>query len=141
VGALIAGLLLFASRMALYRLIPVPAGYSPANILLQFVRGAAAFFLVFGITGMAGRWLNRGGAALAWARDMSFSLYVLHYLPLTVATFLLLKTDCGLWTRWTLSVLASWISVLLFAEVSRFVPPLARFLGIRPLRARTPVQP
>jgi len=125
------GLLLFISRMAMYPLTHVHPGYSPANMAVQFLRGAAAYCLVIGVLGFAGQYMNRGTQSIAWARNVSFPLYLLHYLPVTAATYLLLNTQFSVWTRWTIAVLASWISVAIFTRLSLLIPAFRWFFGIR----------
>jgi peptidoglycan/LPS O-acetylase OafA/YrhL len=128
---LAAGLFLFISRMAMYQLTHGQPGYSPANMAAQFLRGAAAYCLVFGVLGFAGRYMNRGAQGIVWARNVSFPLYLLHYLPVTAATYLLLNAQFSVWTRWTIAVLASWISVALFTRLSLLIPAFRWFFGIR----------
>jgi len=130
-SALMLGLFAFAVRIGLFERAGLPPGYTLENMLAKFLRGLAAYCLVIGITGWARRHLTREGWALAWARDLSFPLYVLHFLPLTAATFLLLNTGWPVWVRWSLAVAAAWGAVALFTEIARWVPPLRRFFGIR----------
>ena len=132
--ALALGLLAFAARMAVYRLFPVPSGYHWANIAAQAFRGAAAFGLVAAAMGYGRKHLNSESQALSVARDLAFPLYVLHFAPLSAATYLLLGTSLGVWARWAISVGASWATVATFTYVARFVPLVRGVLGIRPGR-------
>jgi len=70
------------------------------------------------------------GRPLGIARDLSFPLYLLHYAPLTAATYFLLDSDLGIWTRWALSVLFSWATVALCTFVFRYIPPLRSLFRI-----------
>ena len=79
---------------------------------------------------------NRESAALRWARDVSFPLYILHFAPLCAAIYLMSGTDLSPWLKWGVAVAGSWLSVVLFTELARFVPPVRSFFGIR--RASTP---
>ena len=132
--ALALGLLAFATRMAVYRLFPVPPGYSASNIAAQAFRGVAAFGLVVAAMGYGRRYLNSESRALSMARDLAFPLYVLHFAPLSAATYLLLGTGLGVWARWVVAVGASWATVAIFTYVARFVPLVRGVLGIRPGR-------
>ena len=102
-AALILGLLAFFARMATYSLVPVPGGYNAANIAAQAFRGIAAYGLVMAAMGYGQRYLNAPGSQssrmLPVARDLSFPLYILHYAPLTAATYLLLNSGLSIWTR------------------------------------------
>jgi Acyltransferase family len=130
--ALALGLLAFAARLAVYRLFAVPSGYHWANIAAQAFRGAAAFGLVAAAMGYGRRYLNSESHALSVARDLAFPLYVLHFAPLSAATYLLLGTSLGVWARWAIAVGASWAIVAIFTYVARFVPLVRGVLGIRP---------
>jgi hypothetical protein len=131
-AALVLGVTAFLARTAIYTLFTVSGGYSTANIIAQVFRGIAAYGLVMAAMGYGRRYLNRQGRMLGIARDLSFPLYVLHYAPLTAATYLLLNSGLSIWTRWTLAVAVSWTSVALFTFLARFVAPLRSFFGIRP---------
>lgn len=131
-SALLLGLFAFAVRVGLFDRAGLPPGYSIENMVAKFMRGLASYCLVIGIVGWARGSLTREGWALAWARDLAFPLYLLHFLPLTAATYLLLNTGWSVWTRWSLAVLAAWGVVALFTLMARWVPPLRRFLGIKP---------
>jgi peptidoglycan/LPS O-acetylase OafA/YrhL len=136
-AALILGLTAFFARMATYQVVAVPDGYNTANIVAQAFRGIAAYGLVMAAVGYGQHHLNGQSRMLGIARDLSFPLYVLHYLPLTVATYLLLDSGLSIWPRWILAVAASWSCVALFTFLSRYVRPLRWFFGIRPPSVRT----
>jgi hypothetical protein len=139
--ALALGLLAFFARIAVYRIVPVPDGYNAASITTHAFRGVAAFGLVVAAMGFGRRYLNRESRALAVARDLAFPLYVLHFAPLSAATYILLGTGLGAWARWGIAVAASWATVAAFTFVARYVPLLRDVLGIRPgLLRRAAVQ-
>jgi hypothetical protein len=137
VAALILGLGAFFLRMATYGVVAVPDGYSAANIIAQAFRGIAAYGLVMAALGFGQRYLNGQGKLLGIARDLSFPLYILHYAPLTAATYLLLNSGLSIWTRWTLAVAASWSFVAIFTFLARFIPVIRDFFGIRKPAFRT----
>jgi hypothetical protein len=130
-AALILGVAAFASRIAVYAVVTVPNGYNAANIVTHAFRGIAAYGLVMAAMGYAQHYLNSQSRLLGIARDLSFPLYVLHYAPLTLATYLLLNSGLSIWTRWILAVAASWSFVALFTFMARFVPLVRDFFGIR----------
>lgn len=125
------GLGAFAARISVYSLFTVPDGYNAANVTSQFFRGAASYGLVMAAMGYGQRYLNRQGRALAVARDLSFPLYILHFVPLSAALYLLLGTGLSIGARWAIAVAASWACVALFTCLARHVPPLRWFFGIR----------
>lgn len=137
-AALVLGLGAFLARIAVYTLVAVPDGYNGANIVAQAFRGIAAYGLVIGVMGYGQRYLNRQGRMLGMARDLSFPLYILHYAPLTAATYLLLNSSLSVWTRWVIAVAFSWSFVALFTFLVRFVPLARDFFGIRRPAVGTP---
>jgi len=131
-AALILGVAAFLVRMETYRVVAVPDGYNVANIVAQVFRGIATYGLVLAAIGYGQRYLNSESKILGMARDVSFPLYILHYAPLTVATYLLLNSGLSIWIRWILIVAASWSFVALFTFLGRFVPLVRNFFSIRP---------
>jgi glucans biosynthesis protein C len=127
----------FLARSMIYWLVAVPDGYNAANITAQAFRGVAAYGLVMAAIGYGQRYLNRPGSILGIARDLSFPLYILHYAPLTAATYLLLSSGLSIWTRWILSVAASWSFVALYTFLARFAPPIRSFFSIRKPAVKT----
>jgi len=134
-AALALGLVAYAARMSCYAWLPVGSGYQAFNMLAQFLRGLAAWWLVMAAIGFGRRHLTASGWSLGIARDLSFPLYVLHFAPLTAATYGLLHSPFGIWPRWALAVALSWAAVAACTVVFRFVPPLRDLLGIRPPRS------
>lgn len=136
-AALVLGAAAFLARLAIYRVVAVPDGYNAANIAAQAFRGIAAHGLVMAAAGYGQCTLNRPGRLLSIARDLSFPLYILHYAPLTVVTYLLLNSDLSIWVRWFLAVAASWGFVGVFTILARYVPLVRDFFSIRPAAAKT----
>lgn len=137
-AALVLGVATFFARLATYRVVAVPNGYNAANIIAQAFRGIAAYGLVMAAMGYGQRYLNAEGKMLGIARDLSFPLYILHYAPLTAATYLLLDSGLSIWTKWILAVAASWGFVALFTFLARFVPLVKEFFSIRQPEVKTP---
>jgi glucans biosynthesis protein C len=138
---LVTGVAAFVARIALYTFFTVPGGYHALNIAAQTFRGIAAYGLVMAAMGYGRRYLNRQGRLLGIARDFSFPLYVLHYAPVTAATYLLLQSGLSIWARWILAVAASWSFVAFFTFLARFLPPVRSFFGIREPGIPATVQP
>ena len=136
-AALSLGVTAFLARIAVYAVAAVPDGYNTANVVSQAFRGIAAYGLVMAAMGYGQHYLNGQSRMLGIARDLSFPLYILHYAPLTAATYLLLNSGLSIWTRWILAVAASWSFVALFTYLARFIPPVRDFFGIRQPAART----
>lgn len=137
-AALVLGVTAFLARMATYRVVAVPDGYNTANIIAQAFRGIAAYGLVLAVMGYGQRYLNGQDSLLGVARDLSFPLYILHYAPLTAATYLLLNSGLSIWARWLLAVAAAWGFVALFTFLARFIPTVRDFFGIRQPAVKIP---
>jgi hypothetical protein len=137
-AALILGVAAFLARLATYRVVVVPDGYNTANIVAQVFRGIAAYGLVMAAMGYGQHYLNGQSRMLGIARDLSCPLYILHYAPLTAATYLLLKSGLSIWTRWILAVTASWSFVALFTFLARFVPLVRDSFSIRQPAVKMP---
>lgn len=131
VAFLLVGVGAFLARISMYSLFTVPGGYNAANIVAHTFRGIAAYGLVMTAMGFGRRYLNRQGRMLGIARDLSFPLYILHYVPLTAATYLLLQSGLSIWARWIIAVAAAWTFVAFFTFLARFIPPVRDFFGIR----------
>ena len=136
-AALVFGVVAFLARMETYRVVAVPDGYNTANIIAQAFRGIAAYGLVLAAIGYGQRYLNGPSRLLGIARDLSFPLYILHYAPVTAATYLLLNTGLSIWTKWFLIVAASWSFGAIFTFLARYVPLVRNFFGIRQLAVKT----
>lgn len=140
-AALLLGVFAFLARLATYSVVPVPNGYNTANIVAQAFRGITAYGLVMAFMGYGQRYLNSpgnlGSILLPVARDLSFPLYILHYAPLTVATYLLLGSGLSIWMRWILAVAASYSFAALFTFLARFVPLVRDFFNIRQPAVKT----
>ena len=136
-AALVFGVVAFLARMETYRVVAVPDGYNTANIIAQAFRGIAAYGLVLAAIGYGQRYLNGPSRLLGIARDLSFPLYILHYAPVTAATYLLLNTGLSIWTKWFLIVAASWSFGEIFTILARYVPLVRNFFGIRQLAVKT----
>jgi glucan biosynthesis protein C len=95
-AAVILGTTAYLARITTYWLVAVPDGYDAANIIAQAFRGVAAYGLVMAAMGYGQRYLNGQSKMLGVARDLSFPLYILHYTPLTAATYLLLNTSLSI---------------------------------------------
>ncbi len=131
-AALILGATAFLARGIISWVVAVPAGYNAANIASVVFRGIAAWGFVMAAMGYGQRYLNRPGRLLGIARDLSFPLFILHYLPVTAATYLLLNSGLSIWPRFILAVIAAWSFVALFTYLARYVPLVRNFFTIRP---------
>jgi len=129
--AVAVGLLAFVARLAVYRLFTVHNGYTAANIGAQAFRGVAAYCIVVAVMGFGRHCLNQESKALGMARNLSFPLYMLHFVPLSAAILLLLHSGLSVWAKWSIAVAASWASVALFTMLAQFVPGVRSFFGIR----------
>lgn len=131
-AALILGVAAFLLRISVYEVTTVHDGYNAANVISQAFRGIAAYGLVAAAMGYGRHYLNRQSRMLGFARDLSLPLYLLHYAPLTAATYLLLNSGLNMWIRWFLAIAASWSFVAMFTFLARYLPVVRDFFRIEP---------
>ncbi len=65
--------------------------FASDEVLKSLVTNAYAWFSILAIIGAAKKWLNKTNRVLNYLNKISFGLYVLHYLVLTVVGYLLLE--------------------------------------------------
>ncbi|MBQ7327040.1 MAG: acyltransferase [Clostridia bacterium] len=63
--------------------------YASDEVLKNFVTNAYAWFSILTIIGTAKKWLNKTNRVLNYLNKISFGLYILHYLVLTVVGYVL----------------------------------------------------
>ena len=63
--------------------------YASDEVLKSFVTNAYAWFSILAIIGASKKWLNRTNKLLSYLNKISFGLYILHYLVLTIVGYIL----------------------------------------------------
>ncbi|MDC7126889.1 MAG: acyltransferase family protein [Spirochaetales bacterium] len=79
--------------------------------------GAAAYCWVMSLIGFFKKYLNHNSSGLRYLSKTSFSLYIFHYLILSVFNFFLLKTKLSNLLIWTITSLGTYIVFALFFEL------------------------
>lgn len=133
--ALVVGVLAFVMLLAVYRLFAVHNGHTAANIGAQALRGIAAYCIVVAVMGFGRRYRIGKLGRSAW-RDLSFPLYMLHFVPVSAAILLLLHSGLPVWARWGIAVTALWAAVALFTVLARFVPLVRDSFGVRSVQVK-----
>ncbi len=113
------------------RIIPVTISYQ-LSLILSALWGTAAYAWVFCILAFANIFLNSRNKALSFLSNSSFSLYVFHYLILSVWNFFLLKTDINHYCIWLLTILGTYFTFgILYELFIKRISVLRYILGIR----------
>lgn len=63
--------------------------YASDEVLKSFVTNAYTWFSILAIIGASQKWLNKTNRLLSYLNKISFGLYILHYLVLTVVGYVL----------------------------------------------------
>ncbi|MBI9103111.1 MAG: acyltransferase family protein [Spirochaetales bacterium] len=128
--------LILALSSAILYLILKRAAFTEANqiqlMILSFLWGAAAYTWVMTIIGFTRKYLNKNNRLLKYLSMTSFSLYLFHYLILSLLNFFLLKTQLNPYLIWLITCVGTYlIFILLFELVLKRVAPLRYICGIR----------
>lgn len=97
------------------------------------------FGWVFAVMGYARRFLNWKGRLHTYLNAASFPFYVFHFLPITVAAYLLAHSNVSLWLKYALMVLFAYPFTFGMYECVRRVSVLRSLFAIRVRRQGAPV--
>ena len=94
--------------------------------VLSALWGTAAYTWVFSLTGILKKRANRSSAPLAYLSRTSFSLYLFHYLILSLLNYIFLKTSLPYFAVWLITTLGTY---LIFAFLFEFLLKKTRFIA------------
>ncbi len=133
IGLVIAGTAILALKMTVLDYI-----YNGLGIKWPVLRTAAimmdsvtAYFMTTGLIGTGSRYFNKNTRLLEYLSPRSFLIYVFHFTPVTVLTYILIDTELGYPLRFILTTLFSIPAVILITEIVRTIPGLRVLFGIR----------
>ena len=94
--------------------------------------GIAAYTWVFSFIGLFRKYWNRNNPLLRYLSKTSFSLYLFHYLLLSILNYFLLKTDLPHYLVWSITSLGTYILfIILFEVVLKKIKPIRYICGIQ----------
>ena len=96
----------------------VPANeYSPGYAAFMILRGYISWFWVIGITGLAMRYLGWSSRILAYLKQGTYPIYVLHMLVLTLVAFFVVRWNAGLLAKFLIIVILTVAVTLLLYDL------------------------
>jgi peptidoglycan/LPS O-acetylase OafA/YrhL len=99
---------------------------SPAyNVLILFAS-------VFAALGYARQFLNQPYRFYHYLHNASFPFYILHFFPITVASYFIARSDLNVWLKYPIIVVFAYPSTLALYEIIRRVPVVGSLFGIKP---------
>jgi surface polysaccharide O-acyltransferase-like enzyme len=126
-----AGFLFFAVKIILWKSIPINFGYNWPTYYVTVSKAIAGYFLVLGITGLAGRYMEWHSSRWRYLSESSFGIYVFHFLPVTLVAYYLNSVQINFYLKFAIVVLASYPLVFLIYEIARIVPPVRYLFSLR----------
>jgi glucan biosynthesis protein C len=127
VFSLILAVLLFVTAVSLHisGIGPAVSRISPAyNVLMLFA-------CVFTALGYAQQFLNRQCRLYHYLNNASFPLYILHFLPITVAAYFIARSDLNVWLRYLIIIVLAYPSVFALYEIVRRIPVVGFVFGVK----------
>jgi len=109
----------------------VPGPISPAyNVLILFAS-------LFAALGYARRFLNQPSRVYYYLHRASFPFYILHFFPITVASYLIARRDLNVWLKYLIIVVFAYPSTLMLYEIIRRIPVVRSLFGVKPFEEGT----
>ncbi len=116
----------------LKRFFPNPEELAYFEQIKSFTWGVSAYLLCMGITGASRRLFNKSGKMLAFLSNSSFSVYMFHYLAVSIFNTILLKTGLNNISVWALSTVCTYaVLFLLFEFILKRIKPMRFICSIK----------
>ena len=87
---------------------------------------------VFAVSGYFKRFLNVKNRFQAYLTKASFPIYIFHFLPITLVSYFIAKSDLNVWLKWATIVVVAYPSTLIIYEIVRRIPVVRFFFGVKP---------
>jgi glucans biosynthesis protein C len=105
-----------------------PHPYHSGWVWFQFLRGINSWCWVMAILGLGQHYLNRDGRVLAYLRQASYPVYILHATVVMLAGYFVVKLSLGPITKFALILLISYPVTFLIYDLLVRRTSLTRFL-------------
>ena len=116
----------------LKRFYPNPEELAYFEQIKSFTWGVSAYLLSMGIIGISRRLLNRNSRVLAYLSNSSFSVYMFHYLIVSIFNTALLKSGLENISVWALSTVCTYAALfLVFEFILKHIKPLRFICSIK----------
>jgi glucans biosynthesis protein C len=124
---LLAGFAAYICKELFYEFFAFERGYNLYSIIAIILRNISAYLFVAGFTGIAYKYLKRQSITLAYLTGSSYTVYIFHFIPVTIITYLLLGSSLHYYIRFLTAVLVSVPVLFVIYEIIKRVPGV-RFL-------------
>lgn len=105
-------------------------GYNAYSQIFTLLYTVCQICLIIGFLGLAEFKFNKGNALLKKLQTISFPFYILHFIPITISSYFLLKTDLNVYLQFLIVNLISIPVTFLIAFIISRIPGLSISLGI-----------
>jgi glucans biosynthesis protein C len=95
-----------------------------------------AWLLAF--LGLGRAYLSFSNPLLAWARDASYPVYILHQTVIIVIAYFVIRQPWSPWSKYWLVLVSTMVVCVLLYEVIRRVAPLRFLFGMKPAAGASP---
>lgn len=85
------------------------------------------FACVFAVLGYAKQYLNQPLRFYDYLKKASFPFYILHFLPITLISYLIAKSSFHVWLKFLMIIVVSYFSTFALYEIIRRMPQQVRF--------------
>jgi len=103
--------------------------WSPSWVAYGLMEQATRVLLVFGILGLAHRFIHKGGMVLNYLAKVSFPFYLLHLPVVTLVGFFIIRLDTAIVLKYLLIVILSILVTFAAVEVLRRIPVIKKLIG------------
>jgi glucan biosynthesis protein C len=98
--------------------------FSAYHVLILFAAVLAAL-------GYARQFLNRPNRFYRYLNNASFPFYIFHFLPVTIASYYIARSDLNVWLKYLIVVIFAYVSTFALYEIVRRIPAVRFIFGIR----------
>lgn len=123
------GVALYILLKILNQITDVPWGYNGYTITTVAIRSFVTFLIILGVLGLGNKFLNRENRHLKVVKQFSFPLYILHYVPSTLVTFFIIKTDLPIGLQFFIAVTVSYPLIFLLFKMIKNIPIVKKLIG------------
>lgn len=115
----------------IYLLMAKEAKFSYLKIVSDTSRGVYECSAIIFLIWLGKKYFNKKSSVLNYLNKASFTIYIIHFVPVSMFTYLFINIDMNVYIKYLLVVLFAYLSVFVFYEL--FVQRLFYLLRKRPL--------
>lgn len=115
--------------------------FTPADVVLHFVRHFNTWFWLVALLGYGHRWLNFSNGLLRYAGEASYPFYILHQTVIIVVGYYIVQWDLNIAAKFSVICIASFIGSVAGYEIVKRFNTTRWLFGMKPLTAKTNAAP